>query len=131
MVCGPSKAGKDNLHKNGENVVWTDRLLTISDQKWNNEILSQSIFFIKNQKDANGLPDFLTLLLPHGSIRCQWPRKAQHWGQDVGVVPLQLGSALHFGKPPLMSIHSSVFVPPFRRSAKGCKTQVQPRRKWQ
>jgi hypothetical protein len=60
MVCGPSKAGMDDLHKNGENVVWTDRLLTIPDRKWNNGILSQSIFLEKNQKDANGLPDFLT-----------------------------------------------------------------------
>jgi hypothetical protein len=51
-----------------------------------------------------------------GSWRRQWPKKAQHWGKDVEVVPPQLGGFLHFKKA-----SSAVSVLPFRRSVKGRK----------
>jgi hypothetical protein len=44
MVCGPSKAGTNDLHKNGKNVEWTDIQLIIPYGKWNNEIPSPSVF---------------------------------------------------------------------------------------
>jgi hypothetical protein len=59
VVCGPFKAGTDNLEKNGGNVEWTDRLLTTTDRNGFNEISFQSTFWRKNQEDTNGLLIFV------------------------------------------------------------------------
>ncbi len=84
MVCGPPKAGTDNFHKNGGNVLWTDILLITPNQKWNKEVPSQTTFWIKNQEDANGLLIFVALHLPHGSQRHSWTRKLSLWEEGCG-----------------------------------------------
>jgi hypothetical protein len=33
MVCGPSKAGTNDLHKNGGNVKWTDTVQYVTEKK--------------------------------------------------------------------------------------------------
>jgi hypothetical protein len=44
----------DDLRKNDENVEWMHELLITPDPKWNNVIPCQTIFWKRNQGDANG-----------------------------------------------------------------------------